>query len=489
MGENYDAVVAGAGPAGLGIAKALVERGLKVACVDPDPGRRWTNNTSTWADEINPLGLDVYCDRIWPRAEVIFGERSCQVFNRGYTHFDNDLLKQALTPPGLEMVEGAGGRGGTRPQRQRGQAGGRRQAPRHPGLRRHRARPRPAALGPRGRLLPERLRHPGPREPPPLRSGPHAADGLPPRLPGQPHLAPHLPLRHALGPRLRLLRGDLPGRLARRPLRGPAGAPVPAPGQPGYRGAERGIGGGGGAAHERPPARFPASRVIGFGAAGGFVQASTGWSVGHSLRLAGPVSELVASGLGEGLAPEEISRRVYELVWTPALLRMRRFHLRGGEFFGHVGIRTLSVFMKAFFNAPGEIWKVYLSNDCTILGIDRALARGIRDAWHPPAIKDEVRKPGRQDAHRARKRRSPGQVDQGHQRRPALQCRLVGEVVGAVGYQPQQGAVHQNLQVTGSLVQRRHHHQGRKTQDVDQVEGARRHQAGFSASRWPMRAG
>ena len=121
------------------------------------------------------------------------------------------------------------------------------------------------------------------------------------------------------------------------------------------------------------------SRVIGFGAAGGFVQASTGWCVGHSLRLAGPVSELVATGLGEGLAPEEIARRVYQLVWTPALLRMRRFHMRGGEFFGRIGIRTLSVFMQLFFNAPGDMWKVYLSNDCTILGIDRALARGIRE--------------------------------------------------------------------------------------------------------------
>lgn len=35
--------------------------------------------------------------------------------------------------------------------------------------------------------------------------------------------------------------------------------------------------------------------------------------------------------------------------------------------------------MKTFFNAPGEIWRIYLSNDSTILGIDRALARGIME--------------------------------------------------------------------------------------------------------------
>jgi capsanthin/capsorubin synthase len=376
MKAGYDAVVAGAGPAGLGIAKALVERGLKVACVDPEPERRWTNNTSSWADEILPLGLEVYCDRIWPRAEVIFGERSSQVFDRGYTHFDNELLKQALMPGSLEMVEGraVGAEHDRSGSEVRLEGGGR-----------LRAALVFDATGHSHALLPSRReadsfqnvygilarvdRHPFDLDRMLLMDFRHAFLGNRTSPPTFLYAMPwdsdyaffeETSLADSPGVPFEVLQGRLYLRLASLGIRVRSVESVEV-----------------GALPMNGPLPDPASRVIGFGAAGGFVQPSTGWSVGHSLRLAGPVSELVASGLGEGLSPEEIARGVYGLVWTPALLRMRRFHLRGGEFFGHIGIRTLSLFMKVFFNAPGEIWKVYLSNDCTILGIDRALARGI----------------------------------------------------------------------------------------------------------------
>jgi len=117
-------------------------------------------------------------------------------------------------------------------------------------------------------------------------------------------------------------------------------------------------------------------RVIGFGAAGGFVQPSTGWSVAHSLRMAEPLAGYIAAAMGEGKPPEKIARQAWRTMWTRPLLRMRAFHLRGGEFFGHIGIRTLSLFMRGFFNAPGDMWKVYLSNDCTIAGINRCFLPG-----------------------------------------------------------------------------------------------------------------
>ncbi len=377
MGENYDAVVAGAGPTGLAIASALVKQGLRVACVDPSPERRWTNNTSTWADEIEPLGLDVYCDQIWRRAEVIFNERSSQVFERGYTHFDNDALKKALMPPALEMVEGRVA--GAEHDRQGSTVelmGGKKlraslvfDASGHDHVLLPSSREADSFQNVYG-ILARVDRHPFELDRMLLMDFRHAFLGNRTSPPTFLYAMPwdsdyaffeETSLADSPGVPFEVLQGRLYLRLASLGIKVRSVESVEV-----------------GALPMNGPLPDFSSRVIGFGAAGGFVQASTGWCVGHSLRLAGPVSELVSAGLSKGLAPEEIARRVYKLVWTPALLRMRRFHMQGGEFFGRIGIRTLSVFMQLFFNAPGEMWKVYLSNDCTILGIDHALARGIR---------------------------------------------------------------------------------------------------------------
>lgn len=47
-----DLLVAGAGPAGLALAGAAVERGLHVVLVAPDPGRAWTQTYGAWLDEL-----------------------------------------------------------------------------------------------------------------------------------------------------------------------------------------------------------------------------------------------------------------------------------------------------------------------------------------------------------------------------------------------------------------------------------------------------
>ena len=369
--------MAGAGPAGLAIAGALIARGLRVACGDPEPGRRWAHHTSTWADEIEPLGLDAYCDRIWPRVEVIFGERSRRVFQRGYTHFDNDALKKAVLPPSIEMVEGRVRR--SEHDRQGSTVeleGGEKlraslvfDATGHDHALLPSAHQADSFQGVYG-ILARVDRHPFDLDRMLLMDFRHAFLGNRTSPPTFLYAMPwdrdyaffeETSLAGSSNIPIEVLQGRLYLRLASLGIRIRSVESVEADSLP-----------------LNGPLPDPAARVIGFGAAGGFVQASTGWSVGHSLRLAGPVSELVVAGLGEGLAPEEIARRVYRLVGTPALLRMRRFHLQGGRLFGHIGIRTLSVLMKVFFNAPGNMWKVYLSNDCTVPGIEGALAAGNR---------------------------------------------------------------------------------------------------------------
>jgi lycopene cyclase-like protein len=378
MGTAYDAVVAGAGPSGLAIARALVEQGLRVACVDPEPERRWTNNTCAWADEIERLGMDVYCDRIWPRAEVIFSDHCSKILDRGYAHLDNDLLKSALIPENLEMVEGrAVGVEHDRKGSVVELAGGGRL----------RATLVFDATGQDHALLPSAREadsfqnvygilarvdsHPFDLDRMLLLDFRHAFLGNRKSPPTFLYAMPwdkdyaffeETSLADSPGVPFEILQGRLYLRLASLGIKVQGVESVEA-----------------GALPMNAPLPDLGSRVIGFGAAGGFVQPSTGWSVGYSLRLAGPVAGLVAAGLGEGLSPDEIAYRAWRVAWTPPLERMRRFHVRGGEVFGHIGIRTLSFFMRTFFNAPGEIWRIYLSNDSTILGIDRALARGIAE--------------------------------------------------------------------------------------------------------------
>ena len=52
---TWDVVVAGAGPAGLSLASACAERGLKTLCIAPDVAKRWENNFGTWVDEVSPM--------------------------------------------------------------------------------------------------------------------------------------------------------------------------------------------------------------------------------------------------------------------------------------------------------------------------------------------------------------------------------------------------------------------------------------------------
>ena len=54
-----DVVVIGSGPAGLQMANALEQRGLKVEGLSPVPSDQpWPNTYGLWADELEALGLE-----------------------------------------------------------------------------------------------------------------------------------------------------------------------------------------------------------------------------------------------------------------------------------------------------------------------------------------------------------------------------------------------------------------------------------------------
>lgn len=373
MGKTYDIFVAGAGPSGLAIASACSREGLNTVCVAPDVETPWANNTCAWEVEIRPLGLESLCDRIWPNIEIIFSNSSSKVKKGGYAHFDNARLhrtllsdvKETMTAEADSVTHDEKGsaitlKGGEKIRATvvvdaTGHAHRLLQTPRRE------ADSFQNVLGVLARVdeHPFKLDHMILMD---FRSDFLGTDIHPPTfLYAMPH-APDLvfleetSLADNPGVPFNLLRERLNARIAS------LGINVK-----NIEFEEQG------ALAMNPVVPDLNQRVIGFGLAGGFVHPATGWSVARSLNQAGPAAESIAGGIRSGLAPDEIARETYRRIWPKSLLRMRNIHMRGGEFFTRIGIKTLTLFMKGFFSSPGTMWQTYLSWNATLARVNRSL--------------------------------------------------------------------------------------------------------------------
>ncbi|HWQ15615.1 MAG TPA: lycopene cyclase family protein, partial [Roseiflexaceae bacterium] len=91
-----DALVVGAGPAGLAIAAALCEAGLRVAGLAPRaPDAPWPNTYGIWCDELAPLGLLGLLGHRW-EAGAVFLEDGALPLGRAYGLLDNARLQAHL---------------------------------------------------------------------------------------------------------------------------------------------------------------------------------------------------------------------------------------------------------------------------------------------------------------------------------------------------------------------------------------------------------
>lgn len=93
--EEWDALIVGAGPAGLATAEAMCRNGMRACVVDPEPSAKWPNNYGVWVDELEAVGLEDCAEYAWPKASVEFpsGKR---VLNRAYARVDRERLKSRL---------------------------------------------------------------------------------------------------------------------------------------------------------------------------------------------------------------------------------------------------------------------------------------------------------------------------------------------------------------------------------------------------------
>ncbi|MCB9777888.1 MAG: lycopene cyclase family protein [Alphaproteobacteria bacterium] len=99
---SLDLLVVGAGPAGLSLAAAAAEAGLRTEVLDPDPAAGWPANYGLWADEADALGLPLA--RRWARP-LVHTDGATLVVGRVYGQLDRFTLRSSL----LDRLAAAGG--------------------------------------------------------------------------------------------------------------------------------------------------------------------------------------------------------------------------------------------------------------------------------------------------------------------------------------------------------------------------------------------
>lgn len=88
-----DVLVIGSGPAGLSIATALEQRGLKVSGLSAtDPTKPWPNTYGIWADELETLGMGDFLDYRWQNTVAHMGKGAIAL-NREYGLINREKLQ------------------------------------------------------------------------------------------------------------------------------------------------------------------------------------------------------------------------------------------------------------------------------------------------------------------------------------------------------------------------------------------------------------
>jgi len=88
-----DALVIGAGPAGLSLAAALGQEGLEVqGLAATDPTAPWPNTYGIWVDETQPLGMTHFLKHRWKDC-VVHVNHQLMPLQREYGLFDNQQLQ------------------------------------------------------------------------------------------------------------------------------------------------------------------------------------------------------------------------------------------------------------------------------------------------------------------------------------------------------------------------------------------------------------
>ena len=115
------------------------------------------------------------------------------------------------------------------------------------------------------------------------------------------------------------------------------------------------------------------TRVVGFGAAAGYIHPVTGYSVAGSLRAAPRVADAIASALQQGKQGADLSSAIWQAVWPQQLLQTRAWHDAGLHALRRLPGDCVGEFFDEFFSLPVELWSSYLRIDTEPALVRRAM--------------------------------------------------------------------------------------------------------------------
>lgn len=379
---HYDVLVVGAGPAGLSIAAALSETGLRVAALAPvPPDKPWHNNYGVWLDELVTPQLQDTLGRHWSDVAVYAAKDEIRL-DREYGLFDNQRLQCHL----LERCARQG------VVWHIGVAAAIEQHPAHSIVvtrdgRRYQARVVVDASG----HTPALLRRPA--TPDLARQAAYGIVGTfthPPVRGNQMVLmdyrSDHLPLeeRHVTPTFLYAMNlGDGRYFVEETSLSHVPGVPLPEL----ERRLHRRLAAMGVAVREvhdierclfpmNNPLPFLDQAVMGFGGAASMVHPPSGYLVGGVLRRAPLVAQALARALGAPEAtPQGAARAAWQALWPVERLRRRQLYLFGLATLMRYDDRLIQAFFEAFFALPRAEWTGYLSDTLTTAQLARTMLR------------------------------------------------------------------------------------------------------------------
>ena len=370
VASTIDVVIAGAGPAGLAVARACAGQGLTVAVVSPNVKDIWPATYGFFVDDGSRAGLQEAVEKVWSRPFVQL-ESGRVALDRPYAFLNKTLLQdrwiEELLVQGVSMVDDTVVSVENRGASPRVNLVGGDSI---------RARVVVDATGARSVLM---GRDPGPAA--------QVALGWKARVNGSPwgsDEACWMDLRpiegdaptflYALetGPNEMLLeetslaaassmgRSALEARLARRldslgieveevleeewvhiPLLGDLGQPQ--------------------------------GCVVGFGAAAGFVHPSTGYSLTRSIIAASAFAASLARGLSSSSATSAV-QQAHRAVWPASLKAARECHNLGARLLLMMDSHETHRFFSAFFHLPQSDQKVWLSGEAHVSSVARVMA-------------------------------------------------------------------------------------------------------------------